>query len=515
MVPLVGGSVILSIDQGTTGTTALVAVDGRVAGTATAELPQHFPVPGWVEHEPAEIRATVIHAIDGALRAAGLSAHRVQAIGITNQRETIVTWDRVTGRPVERAIVWQDRRTSEICEALAQSGAATLVKESTGLVIDPYFSATKIAWLLKNRPPIAKLAQDGRLAVGTVDSFLVHELAGGDSAAPHVTDPTNACRTLLMDLRTLRYRADLCELFGVPASILPRIVPTTGAIAHTRGFPGLADGTPITAVAGDQQAALFGRGCHAAGDAKCTYGTGAFVLVNVGATPHFSRHGLLATVAWQLGDEVTYALEGSAFVAGAAIDWLRGLGLAGRSGPIREARDVDVVAGEVTSSEGVVFVPALAGLGAPHWDPEARGMFAGLTRGTRAAHLARATLESIALQVEDLLRAMAEDLGHSITRLRVDGGASRSDLLMQLQSDLSNRLVERPLELESTAWGAALLAGLGAGIFRSPSEVAGLARSDRTFAPTLDAEERAALWARWSDAVSRARGRLGGRLNQE
>ncbi|MCC6897886.1 MAG: glycerol kinase GlpK [Polyangiaceae bacterium] len=491
---------ILAIDQGTTGSTALVMdVRGRTLGRANREFTQHFPTPGWVEHEPDEIWQSVVDAVGEALAAAAIRGDQIGAIGITNQRETVVVWDRASGRPIHRAIVWQDRRTADRCAALKRDGHEARVREVTGLVLDPYFSGTKIEWVLDHVDGARARADRGALAFGTIDSFLVQRLAGG-AEAPHVIEASNASRTLLMDLGKRRWDPAMCDLLRVPTSMLPTIVPSAGEIARTRGVPGLPDGICIAGVAGDQQAALFGQACFGSGEAKCTYGTGAFVLVNAGSRPIASRSGLLSTLGWQIGDEVVYALEGSSFIAGAAVQWLRdGLGL------ISSAREVEALANSVDSSDGVSFVPALSGLGAPYWDPDARGVICGLTRGTTRAHLARATLEGIAFSVNDLLGAMAGDLGQPLARMRVDGGAAANDLLMQLQSDVGKLVVERPSELESTARGAAMLAGLGAGLFRDRAEASRMISVERRFEPTMAEAERAERLARWRDAVRRAR----------
>ncbi|MFO0567100.1 MAG: glycerol kinase GlpK [Polyangiaceae bacterium] len=492
---------ILSIDQGTTGSTALVMdLRGRTLGRETREFPQHFPEPGWVEHEPEEIWQSVVETVAGALRASGVRGADVGAIGITNQRETSVLWDRASGAPVHRAIVWQDRRTSERCGELKRAGHEPRVRDVTGLVLDPYFSGTKLAWMLDHVDGARARAERGELSFGTIDSFLIHRLAGGSAEnAPHVTDVTNASRTLLMNLAERRWDAGMCDLLRVPQAVLPNIVASAGEIGRTRRMPGLPDGIPIAGVAGDQQAALFGQACFAPGDAKCTYGTGAFVLVNAGNQPIRSRFGLLATVGWQIGSEVVYALEGSSFIAGAAVQWLRdGLGI------IASAREIEELASSVPESDGVSFVPALAGLGAPYWDPDARGCISGLTRGTTRAHLARATLEGIALSVNDLLSAMSEDLGRPLGRMRVDGGAAANDLLMQLQADVGKLAVERPTELESTARGAAMLAGVGAKLFRSGGEASQMVSVDRTFQSSMPAEERTRRLEQWKVAVRRA-----------
>jgi glycerol kinase len=492
---------LLAIDQGTTGTTALVmSVEGETLGRATRELPQHFPQPGWVEHDALEIWTSVESAIDGALSGAGVQGTEIAAIGITNQRETTLLWERDTGQPVHRAIVWQDRRTAEHCQRLKAGGHEPRVRDITGLVLDPYFSGTKLAWLLEHVAGARARAERGELAFGTIDSYLVYRLAGGGASAPHVTDVTNASRTLFMDLASLSWSDAMCELLGAPRAALPRIVPSSGVVATTRGVRGLPDGVPISGIAGDQHAALFGQGCLAAGDAKCTYGTGAFLLVNVGPRPVASRFGLLSTLGFQASGEVMYALEGSVFVAGAAVQWLRdGLGLIG------SAKEIEALARSVPDSGGVQFVPALSGLGAPHWDAEARGTICGITRGTSRGHLARATLDAIAYSVNDVVQAMQGDLGRPIERLRVDGGAAENDLLMELQAGISGISVERPQDLESTARGAAMLAGLGSGIYSSGSEAAKIVKLDRAFPATMRDEERASRLSAWQDAVGRAR----------
>ncbi len=493
---------ILAIDQGTTGSTALVmSTDGRTLGRANREFSQHFPEPGWVEHEPEEIWQSVVDSIAEALRVAGARNTDIAAVGITNQRETTLVWDRATDRAIHRAIVWQERRTADTCGRLRERGEEARVRKATGLVLDPYFSGTKLAWILDAVSSARKRAERGELAFGTVDSYLVWRLCGGAAGgAPHVTDVTNASRTLLMDIRRLDWDPGLCELFRAPRPVLPRIVESAGAIGTTRGLSVLPDGVPITGMAGDQQAALFGQACFAVGDVKCTYGTGAFIVMNTGDEVVESRFGLLSTVAWKVAGETAYALEGSAFIAGAAVQWLRdGLGL------IRSAAEIEDLARQVPSSDGVVFVPALSGLGAPYWDPDARGLITGMTRGTTKAHLARATLEAIAHQVDDLVSAMREDLGKPISRLRVDGGAAANDVLMQTQSDLSNLTVERPEELESTARGAAMLAGIGAGLFQSGADASRMARIRTKFEPSMTEGERSARLSRWREAVGKAR----------
>ncbi len=493
---------LLAIDQGTTGTTALVmGTDGATLAHANREFTQHFPAPSWVEHDAEEIWQSVTEAVTEALRRASVKGADVAAIGITNQRETTVLWERSSGRAVHRALVWQDRRTADLCDALRARGEEARVRASTGLVLDPYFAGTKIRWLLDNVTGLRARAERGELAFGTIDSLLVHRLAGGARrGAPHVTDVTNASRTLLMNLAERRWDPEMCALLQVPQALLPRIVPSAGVVAHTADFPGIPDGVPIAGLAGDQHAALFGQACFAEGDAKCTYGTGAFLLVNTGARPLPSRFGLLSTLGYQVGEQVCYALEGSCFIAGAAVQWLRdGLGI------IQSAAEIEALARSVPSAEGVTFVPALAGLGAPHWDASARGLISGITRGTTRAHLARATLEAIAFQVQEVLQAMTDDLGAPVSQLRVDGGAAANDLLMQFQADISRVSVQRPDELESTARGAAMLAGVGAGLFPSGPAAAKMLKIERTFEVRMEEAERRGRLHAWSDAVRRAR----------
>jgi glycerol kinase len=495
---------ILAIDQGTTGSTSLVMdTSGATLGRATREFRQHFPAPGQVEHDADEIWESVVLAVKEALAAASVDGSRIAAIGITNQRETTLIWERASGRAIHPAIVWQDRRTADTCAELRAAGHEAAVRQTTGLVLDPYFSGTKVAWILDHVEGARSRAERGELAFGTIDSFLVWKLSGSTGAhmPVHATDVTNASRTLLMNLRTLEWDEAMLSLFRVPRPMLPRIVGSAERVAETKGFPGLPDGIPITGIAGDQQAALFGQACFGIGEAKCTYGTGAFVLVNVGAAPIPSSHGLITTVGWKIGEKVVYALEGSAFIAGAAVQWLRdGLGL------IKSAPEIEALAATVPSSEGVTFVPALSGLGAPYWDPDARGLICGITRGSTAGHLARATLEGIALEVTDLLHAMCQDLGRPLARMAVDGGAAANNLLMQFQADVADVNIARPAELESTARGAAMLAGVGCGLFRDESESAGMQKIERTFRVEMSAEDRAAHKARWADAIARSRG---------
>jgi len=498
---------ILALDQGTTSSRAIVfGDDGTIRGSAQREFVQHFPRAGWVEHDPDEIWSTQSSTVDRALSEAGVGAGDLAAIGITNQRETVVIWDRASGRPIHRGIVWQDRRTSEACAELRRAGHEPLVTERTGLLLDPYFSATKIRWLLDHVDGARARAERGELAFGTVDSWLLHRLTGG---AVHATDPSNASRTLLFNLHTGDWDDELCALFGVPRAMLPRIRPTSSVFGECRGDGWSAEsaasavaGVPIAALVGDQQSALAGQGCFAAGDAKCTYGTGCFLLSNTGATPHISRHRLLTTVGWKLGDAPTqFAIEGSVFIGGAVVQWLRD-----KLGIIDSSNDVERLAESVPDSDGVYLVPAFAGLGAPHWDPHARGAVFGITRGTTAAHLARAAVESIAFQVADLARAMASELDTVATELRVDGGAAANDALLQFQADLLRIPVIRPRVIETTALGAAFLAGLAVDVWKNPSELGALNPQERTFEPRMAESEAKHRLARWREAVSRSRG---------
>ncbi len=493
-------SYLLALDQGTTSSRALVFDrSGAVRGSAQEEFPQHFPAPGWVEHDPEDLWRTQLATARRALGAAGIGAREVAAIGITNQRETVLAWNRATGAPLCRALVWQDRRTASLTDRLKTEGHEPGVRAKTGLVLDPYFSGSKVAWLLAHVPGLRARAEGGRACFGTVDSWLLWRLTGG---AVHATDVTNASRTLLFDLHTLAWDEALLDLFGVPAGALPEVRPSAGLFGATDptlfGRP-----IPITGVAGDQQAALFGQACLAPGMAKNTYGTGAFAVMHVGARPVLGD-GVLATVAWQLGGQpAEYALEGSIFVAGAAVQWLRdGLGLIGN------AAEVEALATSVPDAGGVTFVPALTGLGAPYWDPHARGVIGGLTRGTTRAHLARAALEAIAFQTRDALAAMAAASGIPVRELRVDGGAAGNDLLLQLQADLLDAPVVRPRITETTALGAAWLAGVGAGLF-TPKELPGQWAEERRFLPSLAAADRNARCRGWARAVARARGWAG------
>jgi glycerol kinase len=489
---------VIAIDQGTTGSTVLVLDEElQVRGRGYKEFRQIYPQPGWVEHDPEEIWLGVQRAAEAALAQARLTARDVTAIGITNQRETALIWDRKTGKAAHNAIVWQDRRTSDRCAELKAQGKEDRVRALTGLTIDPYFSGTKVSWMLHNVAGMAAAARSGDLAFGTVDSYLVWRLTGG---AVHATDVTNASRTLLFDLEELTWNDELLELLGVPRALLPNVVPSSGPIGTTKGVPGIPDGLSIAGIAGDQQSALFGQACFEPGDAKCTYGTGAFILMNTGNSPVQSKSGLLTTVAWKLGDgELRYALEGSAFIAGAAVQWLRdGLGL------IKSASEIEALARSVPESGGVIVVPAFAGLGAPHWRPDARAAITGITRGTTKAHIARATLEGIALQNVDILRAMQRDAGRSLTMLKVDGGAAANDLLMQFQSDVLGVDIARPELVESTALGAAFLAGLGTGVWKDQNAIRAAWREQRRFTPTKDRAWVTEHLARWDAAVAKA-----------
>jgi glycerol kinase len=496
---------VLAIDAGTTGVTALIVTEqGAIAGRGYQEFRQYFPQPGWVEHLPEGIWQATLAACAQALTSAGSPA--ISCVGITNQRETAVIWDRATLAAPRRAIVWQDRRTTAICERLAAAGAEPRVAELTGLRLDPYFTATKLTWLAEHEPSVWAGVSDGSVVVGTVDSYLIARLTGGRL---HVTDASNASRTLLFDIEAGQWSMELCSLFGVPPHALPEVVASTGAVGHTDPAAFLGLSVPIAGIAGDQQAALFGQACFDAGAAKCTYGTGSFVLVNTGSQVVRSTAGLLSTVAWlSPSDGLTYALEGSVFVTGAAIQWLRdGLGLLDHAG------QSEALARSVPDSGGVVFVPALTGLGAPDWDPDARGAMFGLTRGTTRAHLIRAALEAIAFEVRDVVDVMTAEAAARAggaagpagagPALRVDGGASANDLLMQLQADQIQRPVERPVVAETTALGAAFLAGLATGVWSSRAELASTWQLDRRFTPGPRDD---AAHGRWRSAVEQTKG---------
>ncbi len=487
---------VIAIDQGTTGSTVLVFDEQlQLRGRGYKEFRQIYPQPGWVEHDPEDIWTSVTQALQAALK--DIEPSSIAAIGITNQRETSVLWDRKTGKAVHNAIVWQDRRTADRCAELKAAGKEARVKALTGLTIDPYFSGTKVSWLLHNVDGLAAAARDGSIAFGTIDCYLLSRLSGG---AVHATDVTNASRTLLFDINTLAWSDELLETIGVPRALLPEVVASSGVVGTTKNVPGLPDGVPIAGLAGDQQSALFGQACFTPGDAKCTYGTGAFILMNTGDKPVASKSGLLTTVAWKLATgELRYALEGSAFIAGAAVQWLRdGLSF------FASASEIEALATSVPDSGGVIVVPAFAGLGAPHWRPEARATISGLTRGTTRAHIARATLEGIALQNVDILRAMERDAGRELTTLKVDGGASANDLLMQFQCDVLGVQISRPELLETTALGALFLAGLGTGVWKDQDEVKKTWREQKRFIPTTDRARIDEHLARWDAAVAKA-----------
>jgi glycerol kinase len=488
---------VLALDQGTTGSTALVVdADGAVCARGYAELPQHFPRPGWVEHEPEDIWATVEIAATAALRAAGVAGGEIAAIGITNQRETTIVWERASGRPIHRAIVWQCRRTAEACDRLKADGLEGLFRRKTGLVLDAYFSGTKIAWLLDHVPGARARAERGELAFGTVDTWLLWRLTRG---AVHATDPSNASRTLCFDIEKLAWDGELAGALGVPMTLFPEVRPSAGVFGETAAGGALPAGIPIAGIAGDQQAALFGQNCLEPGTAKNTYGTGCFLLLNTGERPVTSTHGLVTTVAWSLGGRVSYALEGSVFIAGAAIQWLRdGLGI------IARADETQALAESVPDTGGVYLVPAFVGLGAPYWDPYARGTLVGLTRGTSRAHLARAALEAIAYQSRDVLDAMAADAGTPVRALRVDGGAAANDFLCQFQADMLGIEVLRPAVTETTGLGAAYLAGVGVGLWK-PADLGSRWRLDRRFTPTVSADARDRAYGGWRRAVERSR----------
>ncbi len=489
---------VLALDQGTTSSRAIVFdAAGKPCAIAQQEFPQSYPQPGWVEHDPETLWRSQAEVAVAALAQAGLAARDIAAIGIANQRETTLLWDRRSGRAVAPAIVWQDRRTADRCAALRQAGREAAIRSRTGLVLDPYFSATKLAWLFDAQPGLRARAAAGELAFGTVDTWLAWKLTGG---AVHVTDATNASRTMLFDLHAGDWSDELLAEFDIPRAVLPRVVDSSGIVGTVTALPELA-GIPIAARVGDQQGALAGQACFSAGLAKNTYGTGCFLLMHTGDAPHVTSGGLLSTVACRRHGRSTYALEGGVFVGGAVVQWLRDeLRL------VDSAADIEALAASVPDAGGIAFVPAFAGLGAPHWDPYARGALLGLTRGTTAAHIARAALESIALQVADLVTALEHDGGMTLAELRVDGGAAANNLLLQLQADLLGRPVVRPAVTETTALGAAYLAGLATGIWQDEAEVAALWRAERRFEPTLPTAQADAIKARWREAVSRSRG---------
>jgi len=488
---------ILSLDQGTTSSRALVFDDqGTVRAVAQREFAQIFPQPGWVEHNPEEIAASQITVALEALSKAQVAATDLAAIGITNQRETTIVWDRQTGKPIYNAIVWQDRRTASFCERLKTEGYEQLIQQRTGLLIDAYFSASKISWILENVPQARQLAEAGRLAFGTVDTWLLWKLTGG---RVHVTDASNASRTMLFNLHSCDWDKELLEIFGIPESLLPSVRGSSEIYTEVDSVPGL-NGVPIAGIAGDQQAALFGQRCIATGLTKNTYGTGCFLLQSTGNRAVPSKHRLVTTVAWKIGNRTDYALEGSVFVGGAVVQWLRdGLGI------VRTSSDIEPLANSVSDNGGGYFVPAFVGLGAPHWDSYARGALFGLTRGSTAGHIARAALESIAYQVADLMDAVQSDTGIPLQELRVDGGASANDSLMQFQADILGVPVVRPSMTETTALGAAFLAGLAAGVWKELNEISDLPREGRRFEPHMPRSKAENMRQRWNEAVSRTK----------
>ncbi|MBT9259822.1 MAG: glycerol kinase GlpK [Clostridiales bacterium] len=489
---------VLALDQGTTSSRAIL-FDGRgnVVAVENKEFRQIYPQPGWVEHDPEEIWESQLHVAQAVLQKAGIKGDEVAAIGVTNQRETTILWDKRTGKPVHNAIVWQDRRTAGFCQELKDKGYEPLFRERTGLVLDPYFSGTKIRWLLDHVEGLRERAEKGEIAFGTVDSWLLFRLTGGKV---HATDPSNASRTLLMDLGKVDWDDELLSILGVPRAILPKILPSSGVFGETD--PALFGAAiPVAGMAGDQQAALFGQACYRPGMAKNTYGTGAFLLLNTGEKKVSSQKGLLTTVAWQLGEKVTYALEGSIFIAGAVIQWLRD-----ELKILRDAAESEALAREVPDTGGVYLVPAFTGLGAPYWDPYARGILVGLTRGTNRSHVVRAALEAVAYQSRDVLAVMQEEAGLSLDALRVDGGAVQNDFLMQFQADILGTRVDRPKVHETTALGAAYLAGLAVGFWKDTEAIEGLWQRDRTFEPSMKEEEREARYQGWKRAVERALG---------
>ena len=491
---------ILAIDQGTTGTTvAVMNARGTLLGSVNHEFPQLYPKPGWVEHDPEAIWASVLKGIRAVFRRGLCKPADVACIGITNQRETALLWERHSGKPLGNAIVWQCRRTASFCDGLRRKGLESMVRDRTGLVLDPYFSASKFRWLLNNIDGARGRARRGDIAAGTIDAYLLSRLTGG---VVHATDVSNASRTSLMNLRTLDWDPELLKLFSVPRNLMPDIIPSSGDLGVTMGVSGLPDGIPITGIAGDQQSALFGQAGFDRGAAKCTFGTGSFILMNTGHDKMTSDAGLLTTVAWQLPGQQTpvYALEGGAFICGAAVQWLRD-----ELGIIKSAPDIEKLAAGVADAGGVEFVPALTGLGAPHWDPDARGVISGLTRGASAAHLARATLEAMALQNVDILRAMERDLGRRLSELRVDGGAAANNLLMTIQADYLGREIIRPKVIETTVAGACFLAGLGVGIWKDTEALAKVWRVDQRFPSRMATGQRRRRLESWQQAVNRAK----------
>jgi glycerol kinase len=489
---------VLAIDQGTTGCTAVVlAADGSVLGRATQEFTQHYPQPGWIEHDPEEIWRVSLEVIGVALEATERRGGRLCAIGITNQRETTVIWDRKTGEPLHRAVVWQSRQTSDICEDVRANGLEPLITKKTGLVVDPYFSGSKAKWILDRYPDARPRAEAGELLFGTIDSWMLFKLTGGEV---HATEPTNASRTLLYDIRSQQWDSELLSIFDVPAAMLPEVRPSSGVFGTTVPAGALPGGVPVAGIAGDQQAALFGQGCWHPGMVKNTYGTGCFVMLNTGTELRRSDCGLLSTICCDAHGRPAYALEGSVFTTGAAVQWLRD-----EMGLISRAEETEEIASRIADTQGVYVVPAFAGLGAPYWDMHARGAIVGLTRGSGRDQIIRATLDSIAYQTRDVVDAMNRDSGGAVSELRADGGAAANNYLMQFQADILGVSVVRPQLLETTAAGSAFLAGLGVGLWRDPEELAGVWREDRRFVPEMNVTTRERLYVGWQEAVERAR----------
>lgn len=488
---------ILSLDQGTTSSRAILFnKNGEIVHTAQKEFTQHFPKPGWVEHDANEIWGSILSVIASVLSESNIKPEQIAGVGITNQRETTVVWDKETGLPVYHAIVWQSRQTSEICDVLKEKGYNDLFRNKTGLLIDAYFSGTKVKWILDNVEGAREKADQGKLLFGTIDTWIIWKLSGGRA---HVTDYSNASRTLMFNIYDLKWDEELLEILGVPASMLPEVRPSSEIYAHTVDYHFFGKEIPIAGVAGDQQAALFGQACFGEGMAKNTYGTGCFMLMNTGEKAVQSEHGLLTTIAWGINGKVEYALEGSIFVAGSAIQWLRdGLRM------LKDAKDSEEYAKKVASTDGVYVVPAFVGLGTPYWDSDVRGAVFGLTRGTSKEHFVRATLESLAYQTKDVLSAMEADSGIKLKKLRVDGGAVKNNFLMEFQSDLLNVPVERPIVNETTALGAAYLAGLAVGFWDSQEEISKQWAVDREFNPQITEENRDALYTGWKKAVKAA-----------
>ncbi len=491
---------VLALDQGTTSSRCIIfdAEGGNKAvSSCSKEFPQIFPAEGWVEHDPSDILESQLYSAKEAIKRLGICADDIAAIGITNQRETTIVWDKDTGHPVYNAIVWQCRRTADICDSLKADGHSEMIRKKTGLIPDPYFSATKIKWILDNVPGARAAADAGKLMFGTVDSWLIYNLTGG---RVHATDYSNASRTMLFNINTLSWDEELLELFGIPMSMMPKVLPSCSVFGNTdKSIFGVE--IPIAGVAGDQQAALFGQCCFDIGDAKNTYGTGGFMLMNTGHKPVYSKNGLLTTIAWGLDGEVTYALEGSVFVCGAAIQWLRdGLKL------FNYAYQSEKIASEVEDSGGVYFVPAFVGLGAPYWDPYARGLIIGITRGTTREHIVRAVLESMAYQTRDVIKIMEEECNSPMSSLKVDGGASANNLLMQFQADMLDLPIVRPTLVETTAYGAASMAALTVGLYSSLDEIKKLSTVDRTFTPSMEKDVRQAKLRMWHRAVEKSEG---------